>query len=305
MNMAKGRIVLDAGHYGYYNQSPADKNYFESVVMWELHLLQKKYLEEYGFEVKTTRADQKKDLDLKSRGLSAKGFELFLSNHTNSTTKGEVDENTDFVTVYHLYPDDTTDIDEKSKILAQMMAPAVAKLMGVKQACIVTPKKSKNDRNGDGVMNDNYLGVLNGARIAEAIAVLMEHSFHTNPKVVAWLLDDKNLDALARLEAAIINEFFDKYILSKKEEPETKEETKTEGVKTVNIELNVLKKGAKGEQVKTLQRLLLALGYDLAQYGVDGSFGGVTDKAVRAFQKAEGLTVDGSVGKKTWTALLK
>lgn len=79
----------------------------------------------------------------------------------------------------------------------------------------------------------------------------------------------------------------------------------TEGEKTVNIEMTVLKKGAKGEQVKTLQRLLLALGYDMNGYGADGSFGGATDKAVRAFQKAEGLAVDGSVGKATWTKLLK
>lgn len=79
----------------------------------------------------------------------------------------------------------------------------------------------------------------------------------------------------------------------------------SEGEKTVNIEMTVLKKGAKGEQVKTLQRLLLALGYDLGGYGADGSFGGATDKAVRAFQKDKGLTVDGSVGKATWDKLLK
>ena len=299
--MAKGRICLDAGHYGKYNQSPADKDYYESERMWELHLLQKKYLEEKDFEVITTREDQKKDLDLKKRGLAAKGCDLFLSNHTNSTEKGEVDENVDYVTGYHLYPDTTTDIDEKSKILAQMMAPAVAKLMGVKQACIVTPKKSKNDRNGDGIMNDNYLGVLNGARIAEVIAVLMEHSFHTNPKAVAWLLDDKNLDALAKLEAEIINEWFDKYIAKKEEKP-VKEE------KIVIVELNQLSKGSKGEQVKTLQRLLKALGFkdqNGAALVVDGSFGSKTDYAVKAFQKAEKLDVDGYVGKNTWSALLK
>lgn len=81
-------------------------------------------------------------------------------------------------------------------------------------------------------------------------------------------------------------------------------ENTSKGEKTVNIEMTVLKKGAKGEQVKTLQRLLIALGFAM-KYGVDGSFGGATETAVKAFQKAEGLTVDGSVGKATWTKLLK
>ena len=51
-------------------------------------------------------------------------------------------------------------------------------------------------------------------------------------------------------------------------EPATNTEVKTEnatskGESTVNITLNVLKKGAKGEQVKNLQRLLIAKGYTL------------------------------------------
>lgn len=79
----------------------------------------------------------------------------------------------------------------------------------------------------------------------------------------------------------------------------------TKGGNTVNIEMNVLAKGSKGEQVKTLQRLLMAYGYSMGVYGADGSFGNTTDKAVRAFQKAKGLTVDGSVGKNTWEKLLK
>ena len=74
--------------------------------------------------------------------------------------------------------------------------------------------------------------------------------------------------------------------------------------KTVSIDMKVLKRGAKGEQVTTLQRLLLAFGYDLKSYGVDGSFGGTTETAVKNFQKDKGLAVDGSVGRATWSKLL-
>lgn len=74
--------------------------------------------------------------------------------------------------------------------------------------------------------------------------------------------------------------------------------------KTVKIELSVLAKGAKGEQVKTLQRLLIALGY-MGANGADGSFGPATDQVVRQFQKDKGLTVDGMVGSATWAKLLR
>ena len=74
---------------------------------------------------------------------------------------------------------------------------------------------------------------------------------------------------------------------------------------TVNVTLKVLKKGASGKQVKTLQTLLIAAGHSCGTYGVDGDFGDSTLKAVRAFQKSSNLTVDGVVGQNTWEKLLK
>jgi lysozyme len=62
----------------------------------------------------------------------------------------------------------------------------------------------------------------------------------------------------------------------------------------------LLKKGAKGNAVARLQRALSAAGYAVA---ADGDFGPATDRAVRAFQAAKGLGVDGIVGPATWQAL--
>lgn len=83
---------------------------------------------------------------------------------------------------------------------------------------------------------------------------------------------------------------------------------KAEVVKnTVTIELSVLRKGSKGSEVKTLQRLLKALcfnGSDGKALDIDGSFGSKTEYALRSFQQSKGLEVDGICGKNSWTALL-
>lgn len=65
-----------------------------------------------------------------------------------------------------------------------------------------------------------------------------------------------------------------------------------------------LRKGAKGNITKLMQQRLVALGYSLSPYGADGSFGDVTLAAVKAFQKANGLSDDGVVGPNTWRKLL-
>lgn len=74
------------------------------------------------------------------------------------------------------------------------------------------------------------------------------------------------------------------------------------GGNVVSVNLDVLKNGSKGESVKALQILLNGHGYSCGS--VDGSFGPKTVAAVKKFQAAKKLPVDGSVGEQTWTALL-
>lgn len=57
-----------------------------------------------------------------------------------------------------------------------------------------------------------------------------------------------------------------------------------------------LSKGDSGASVKDMQEKLIKCGYSCGAAGADGDFGNDTDKAVRAFQKANGLTVDGKYG---------
>lgn len=69
------------------------------------------------------------------------------------------------------------------------------------------------------------------------------------------------------------------------------------------IELNEIENGSKGNTVKALQTLLNGYGYNCGT--VDGDFGIKTQTAVKAYQKAKGLDVDGVVGVNTWGKLLK
>lgn len=66
---------------------------------------------------------------------------------------------------------------------------------------------------------------------------------------------------------------------------------------------SMLRKGATGAAVRTLQKRLSALGYWLG--AVDGEFGDATFHAVVALQKAAGLARDGVVGPATRGALAK
>lgn len=65
----------------------------------------------------------------------------------------------------------------------------------------------------------------------------------------------------------------------------------------------VLQKGSESGDVWDLQYRLQVLGFYRDQ--LDGSYGGKTYQAVRKFQSAYGITVDGIAGKQTWSKLKK
>lgn len=71
---------------------------------------------------------------------------------------------------------------------------------------------------------------------------------------------------------------------------------------TVTVTLPMLTKGNVGPSVRAMQQLLNAKGFNCGK--VDGSFGPATLTALKSYQAAKGLEVDGYCGKNTWTALL-
>ena len=268
--MKKVKICLDAGHYGKYNQSPAIPEYYESDMAWKLHIKLKAYLETYGIEVITTRKSQNENLGLTARGKKSKGCDLFLSIHSNAAGS-KVNESID-------YPIAFVPIDGSANELGELLAKCIWQIIGTQQAGRSESKKSSKG-------NWNYYSVINGAAAVGVPGIILEHSFHTNTKVTKWLLNDKNLDMLAKAEAGVIAEYFNI------KDP-------------VKIELPILSNGAEGATVKALQTLLIGYGYSCGKAGADGKFGNSTYSALRSFQKDNKLDIDGICGNESWTRLL-
>lgn len=191
--MSKIKICLDAGHVGSkYNQSPVVKTYYESAMVWKLHLKLKAELETRGFEVITTRADIDTDLGVYKRGAASKGCNVFISIHSNACST----ESVDYPVVYRAY-DNLNDVD----VLALQIAKKIGELMGTNQAGRTATRK--NSAGGE------YYGVLRGARaVGTPFYMLIEHSFHTNTAATKWLSVDANLDKLAVAEAELLADYF-------------------------------------------------------------------------------------------------
>lgn len=189
------KIMIDAGHYGKYNPGSVS-GYYESDMAWTLHKYLKAELESYGFEVGVTRTNKDKDMEVYSRGLKAKGYDLFISLHSNAINS----ENTKRVVVIH-------PISGAGEDLATKLAYAVLDTMNLSQdkywyIQTYTRAYSKSKPTTD------YYGVIRGAVAAGSIGLIIEHSFHTNKEACAWLMKDSNLKKLAVAEAKAIAEYY-------------------------------------------------------------------------------------------------
>lgn len=189
----KVKVCLDAGHVGSkYNQSPVVKTYYESAMVWALHLKLKAALEARGFEVVTTRKTIDTKMDVYDRGTASKGCDVFLSLHSNACGT----ESVDYPVVYRAH-DNLNNADA----VALQIARKIGTLMGTKQAGRTATRK--NSSGGE------YYGVLRGARaVGTPLYLLIEHSFHTNTAAAKWLSQDGNLEKLADAEAELLAEHF-------------------------------------------------------------------------------------------------
>ena len=297
------KICLDAGHYGKINRSPVVKEYYEAEMNWKLHLLLKEALQAYGIQVITTRSQQEKDKGMLDRGQTAKGCDLFLSIHSNYCDTESVDRPVVIVPYSGV-------ADDIGKVLGQ----CIQDTMGVSEYQLYKKKSEKGDW--------DWYTVIQGAVSVGVPGIILEHSFHTNTNAAKWLLQEHNLEKLAKAEAAAIAAYYGLKMPDVTGEPtptydreqfirEVQEAlgapvTGKAGLVTIGMTVAVSAKvNAKHAVVKPLQKRLNELGY--TEVGAaDGTAGPMFTSAVLHFQQDHGCTQTGALQDwdKTWHMLL-
>lgn len=129
-------------------------------------------------------------------------------------------------------------------------------------------------------------------------AFLIENGFMDSKIDAPIILTEEHAD---KTVVGIVNFLVKEFGIEKKP---TERKEKYQSKKMVDIQLHQLKKGDRGTQVETLQRLLASHGFDIGSSGVDGSFGDDTHNAVVKFQEINGIKANGIVGIDTWSLLL-
>ena len=184
-------ICLDAGHIGLFNQSPVNRNYYESVMAWDLHLLLRDELEQRGFRVVLTRTSMYDPMDVDTRGSKAVGCDLLISIHSDASSYSATD-----------YPTAWCAVDGSSDDIGILLARTIASTIGTHDYGRV------DHRYYPGTNNLDYWGVVRNARSVGSTGILLEHSFHTNLRTTNWLLSKDNLARLAKAEADTLEKFY-------------------------------------------------------------------------------------------------
>lgn len=184
------RIMLDAGHAGHYNRGVI-RSYWESIMTWKLTRQLKKELESYGIECGMTKKSLRHDPAVYNRGKKARGYDLFISIHSNWSPSRATDYPLAIVSSKYkkrLY--------KKAQPLGKKLVKQIRKTMKTRQRYQVWIKRQSDGR--------DWYGVIRGAAAVNVPAIILEHSFHSNRSKCRWLMKKSNLKKMARAEAKVI-----------------------------------------------------------------------------------------------------
>ncbi len=171
------------------------------------------------------------------------------------------------------------------KPLAKQCAGAIAKATGL-------------FLRGEGGWKAASSGQHKSPGFCRAGGLILEVCFIHNPDDMKAYLDNKS--RVADLLAAVLAERARKTATVDRRDAGPAPPSKKPKAPAAPYPHTPLRKGARGRRVGDVQKRLRELSYDVA---IDEDFGGLTDRAVRAFQRSAGLDVDGVVGRQTYTRL--
>lgn len=143
---------------------------------------------------------------------------------------------------------------------------------------------------------------LHVLRESNMSAMLVEILFIDTEKDQKFLKNDEFLNKIADSIALGISKALKLKKLDKSKPTKTDTQPKKSSKSRSSV---IVKRGDSGSTVKDLQRVLRKYGYRLGKSGVDGIFGSNTERAVKDFQRDEGIGVDGIVGPVTEKALVR
>ncbi|MCM1133480.1 MAG: N-acetylmuramoyl-L-alanine amidase [Ruminococcus flavefaciens] len=198
------KVMIDPGHFSYYNQSPVYSPYWESVMTWKLSNYLQEELTALGVHADLTKDSLDEDPTLNDRGFKSKGYDFFISMHSNAGAYESTDQ--PLAIIYQDLP--WTTIDDTSREMGEILAQTVAEVMETRQKGITYQRKGTADWDRNGIMDDEWYSVLFGSRYVGTPGILLEHSFHTNYRATLWLYNDDNLKKLAKEEAQVIFSYF-------------------------------------------------------------------------------------------------
>ncbi len=201
--MSRGLIVIDPGHGQFGNPHTTCEGVYEGTQNYILGIALKAELEARGFEVLITRPAVEDDPGLEERGKLAGDNHaiLFLSLHSNAPGTATPPEQYAAVrgaATYYSISDPVRNAE-----LATLLNNAVS-------ACMNTPNRGIKTRTYPDRPDLDYYSVLrNSVAYGCRCAMLIEHGFHTNPEDSAFLRDADCLSRLAKVEADVLDAFFD------------------------------------------------------------------------------------------------
>lgn len=199
------KIMLDPGHGAGSNfnrgsviGNEGDNNYKYSLVL-------KRELEKYGFYVGTTRNSITDNPSLSARGNKAKGYDLFISLHSNAASSS--------VRGIEIYGD----INANSPTLMKNLCNNISRAIGTKNRGVRwrtrNPERFYVQPTSPG--GSNYYGVLYSNKTK--LGMLIEHVFHTNREDCKLYVEKRK--EIAQATADTLAEF---YGLKKINRPQTK-----------------------------------------------------------------------------------